>query len=306
MRSLRTDLAMESFSGRQNIQGVRIDTLKEKDITQTTVHIDSPEAAEEFKKPCGVYITIQSKNLPELGADIDKRLLSKIHGTLRTLLPASGDVLVIGLGNRHMTADALGAKVVEMIVVTRHLKEAVSETIKKRLRGVCAAAPGVLGVTGIETAEVVKGLIERVKPSAVIAVDALAAMACERICTTVQITNTGISPGSGVGNHRLGLNRETLGIPVIAIGVPMVVYAATIARDAIASISKELLNDQGPAEVMLDTLFAQLDSGPMGEMVVTPREIDALVAQIARTLALGINKALQPMLSDEEITQMMH
>lgn len=305
MRSLRTDLAMESFSGRQNIQGVRIDTLKEKDITQTTVHIDSPEAAKEFKKPCGVYITIQSKNLPELGADIDKRLLSKIHGTLQTLLPASGDVLVIGLGNRHMTADALGAKVVEMIIVTRHLKEAVSETIKKRLRGVCAAAPGVLGVTGIETAEVVKGLIERVKPSAVIAVDALAAMACERICTTVQITNTGISPGSGVGNHRLGLNRETLGVPVIAIGVPMVVYAATIARDAIASISKELL-DQRPTEATLETLFSQLDSGPMGEMVVTPREIDALVAQIARTLALGINKALQPMLSDEEITQMMH
>ena len=153
------------------------------------------------------------------------RLAEMTAAELRRLLPDEGEVLVVGLGNRYMTADALGSRTVERIFVTRHLEQKGV----RRLRSVSAMAPGVLGITGVETAEMVHGVVERTKPTAVIAVDALAAMDTDRICTTIQVANTGIQPGSGVGNHRAGLTLETLGIPVIAVGIPMVVHASVIA-----------------------------------------------------------------------------
>ncbi|MBQ8536956.1 MAG: GPR endopeptidase [Clostridia bacterium] len=307
MRTVRTDLAMESYSSNQhNTRGVRINTQEEQGIKQTTVYIDTLEAAQRLMKSCGVFVTILSDQLPHADCEMQKRMASQISRTLCKLLPQEGDVMVIGLGNRHVTADALGAKVVEGTLVTRHLKDNVNHELLGRLRGVCAVAPGVLGVTGMETAEVVKGLVERIHPCAIIAIDALAAMACERICTTIQITDTGISPGSGVGNHRLGLTKETLGVPVIAIGVPMVVYAATIAKDALAILSEEMLKGSEQHEAVLDALFDRLNRGQMGEMIVTPREIDELVQHIAQILAMGINMALQPRLNPAEIPMLMH
>ena len=225
------------------------------------------------------------------------RLAGMTAAELRRLLPDEGEVLVVGLGNRYMTADALGSRTVERIFVTRHLEQKGV----RRLRSVSAMAPGVLGITGVETAEMVHGVVERTKPAAVIAVDALAAMDTDRICTTIQVANTGIQPGSGVGNHRAGLTLETLGIPVIAVGIPMVVHASVIARDAL----KQILcrdSEEEQAELMAEQLTRNL----LGEMVVTPRNIDELVLHLADTLALAINAALQSEFTLDELSRRLH
>ena len=164
----------------------------------------------------------------------------------------------------------------------------------------------MLGVTGMETAEVVHGVVERVRPAAVIAVDALAARESSRIGTTIQVTDTGILPGSGVGNHRMGLTKESLGVPVIAIGVPMVVYAAVIARDALGLLLQDMGMAEGEHEQAMDAMIAKVIQQGMGEMVVTPREVDELVGRVARVLSDGLNFALQARLSEEEITALSH
>ena len=222
------------------------------------------------------------------------------------LLPPFGDVLVIGLGNRRITADALGSHVLESLLITRHMKDVTPDELTGRLRGVCAIAPGVLGVTGMETAEMVLGITQRVRPAAVIAIDALAARESGRICTTIQVTDTGIRPGSGVGNHRMEISRETLGVPVIAIGVPMVVYAAVIARDALSLLVRDMgLSEEEHAQAM-DALVTKVTAEGLGELVVTPREVDEMVGRVAQIIALGINIALQKRLSEEEILLLSH
>ena len=202
---------------------------------------------------------------------------------------------MLGLGNRRMTADALGDRVVSGILVTRHLQE------NEELRSVCAVSPGVLGVTGVETAELVRGLVERLKPAAVLAVDALAAMETSHIATTVQLTDTGIMPGSGVGNHRLGITADVLQVPVIAMGIPMVVYASTIVRDALQNIISSEKNEEEAHE-----LACQLIRQSKSDLVVTPRNIDELVAGLADMLALAVNSALQPASSIDELTHYLH
>ena len=233
--------------------------------------------------------------------------LSGVLGmTLDGMLPELGAVLVIGLGNRRITADSLGPRVVDGVLVTRHMRENTPASLKGRLRAVSAVAPGVLGVTGMETAEVVRGIVEHTRPEAVIAVDALAARETARICTTMQIADTGIQPGSGVGNHRLGLNEESLGVPVIAVGVPMVVYAATIARDALELLMEDLAPDGEEHAGALDALVDRVVARRLGDLVVTPREVDERVTRMADLLALGINRALQPRLDKDEIPALMH
>ncbi len=303
---IRTDLAMESRELAGGLSGISTYTLQHGAIEETRVCIETEEAARALDKARGTYITLARPGLAQCLAGERLEMSRAIAEALRGLLPPNGDLLAVGLGNRHMTADALGSRVLEDLLVTRHLKDLPDESLHGRLRGVCAVAPGVLGVTGLETAEAVKGIVEHVHPAAVIAIDALAARESSRICTAIQITDTGIRPGSGVGNHRAGLTKETLGVPVIAIGVPMVVYASVIARDALGMLLQDIGMDEAAHAQAVDTLIGKLARQGMGELVVTPREVDELVGRVGRIIADGLNLAFQPHLSEEEIQLLSH
>ncbi len=291
----RTDLAMERtvYPGGMG-EGVAVQTQQDGDAEITWVRIQSEAAARRLGKAEGTYWSMVHPNLPFLTPEERISVARQVAQTLRILLPPEGDVLVLGLGNRRMTADALGDRVVSGILVTRHMEDA-------ELRRVCAMSPGVLGVTGVETAELACGLVERLKPAAVLVVDALAAMEADHIGTTIQLTDTGIHPGSGVGNHRLGITRDLLHIPVIAMGIPMVVYASTIVRDALRSILSSEKDDHEAYE-----MAQQLVGNAKSDLVVTPRNIDELVAGLADMLALAINSALHPKYSIDELTHYLH
>lgn len=292
----RTDLAMERTVHPGGMgEGVSVETQHEGDAEITWVHIHTAGAAQRLGKPMGTYWTMQHPELPILSPEERIDVARSVAQTLRIMLPPRGDVLVLGLGNRRMTADALGDRVISGILVTRHMQG------NDALRGVCAMSPGVLGVTGVETAELAMGLVDRLQPSAVLVVDALAAMETSRIGTTIQLTDTGIHPGSGVGNHRIGITQETMHVPVIALGIPMVVYASTIVRDALKTI---LSSETGEKEAF--DMAEQLAGRAQGDLVVTPRNIDELVAGLADTLALAINSALQPAYSIDELTHYLH
>ena len=307
MRGYRTDLAMECVDEQGgHLEGVRVSTHRAGGVRHTRIRIESLRAAEALGRDRGEYVTLECDGLAQLdgrGRDTLARLLAI---DLRRMLPADGEILVVGLGNRNVTADALGTRVVERMLVTRHLHDTLAQELRGKLRGVSAIAPGVLGLTGIETAELCRGLVKHVQPSAVVAVDALAAYESQRICTAVQITDTGIQPGSGVGNHRLGLTKETLGVKVIAVGVPMVVYASTIARDAMTRLVDSCGAFAPSEEQTAQKLMQQTAEGVLGNMVVTPREIDELVLNVASLLADGLNQALQPALDARTLHHYLH
>lgn len=289
----RTDLAMERTGYPGGLgEGVSVQRQQQGASEMTWVRVESDRAAERLGKAKGRYWTLTDAQLPTMPPEERMRVARQVAQILRMMLPPQGTVLVLGLGNRRMTADALGDRVVSGILVTRHLQE-------KSLRDVCALAPGVLGITGVETAELAKGLVERVQPSAVVVVDALAAMETSHIATTIQVTDTGICPGSGVGNHRKGITAETMHVPVIAIGIPLVVYASTIVRDALRDIMKSDCADAMEAA-------QELTSGFSGDFVVTPRNIDELVAGLADLLALSVNGALQSNMELEELSMYLH
>ena len=289
----RTDLAMERAQDSGNMGGVCMQNTQAGPFSICEIEIQSAEAAERLQKPAGRYITLETPPIHGLSAQERQTLAREIAERLAPLLPPFGDVLTVGLGNRHITSDALGSRVAEGVLVTRHLKDTLPDSLRGRLRGVSALCPGVLGVTGMETADMVRGAVEQTRPSAVIAIDALSARACGRIGTAIQITDTGILPGSGVGNHRAGLTRDTLGVPVIAIGVPTVVYSAVIVRDALAALRAE--NPEELARQLTDQ-----------DMVVTPREIDQMVGELGQVLSMGINLALQPRMDANEIATLMN
>lgn len=302
---VRTDLAMES-NGLTDVMGVETRIRRIGDVEEMTVVIQSQEASRQLNKPCGRYVTLSGGDFIHAAPQERIALARALCGVLRSMLPPQGDLLVVGLGNRHMTADALGSQVIDALLITRHMQGVTLPVLKGRLRGVCAVAPGVLGITGMETAEMVQGIMEHVRPSAVIAIDALAARESRRIGATIQVTDTGISPGSGVGNHRLGLNRETLGVPVIAVGVPMVVYASVIARDALSLLLQDFGIPEQEHASAVDGMIKRVIQEGLGEMVVTPREVDELVGKVARILADGLNLALQPDLTEQEIFALSH
>ena len=303
----RTDLALEAaddlaarakkFSLPEGIQ--RLESLQEG-YPVTDIRVTG-DGARTLGKPAGRYITVDLTPCFQRQQAFFHRAVWCIAYQLRALLPHVGrrsQVLVVGLGNRAMTPDAIGPIAVENLLVTRHMGDCLPRDVP--MSSVCAAAPGVLGVTGMETAEILRGMVAHVKPDAVIAVDALAARSSKRIASTIQITDTGITPGSGVGNHRKALDRRTLGVPVIAVGVPLVVYASTIASDALCAL--------GEGEVEEERIAACVErvvSEKLGEMIVTPRDVDALVERMAGVLADGINQALHPSLSSSEIAQLM-
>ena len=274
-------------------------------IERTVVRIEDEENARLLGRPMGTYVTLSCPQTMSIDLKTRQALSCELGRVIREMLPSGArTVLVTGLGNRSVTPDALGPRTGERVLVTRHMEGCLPGDVEERLGSVCAAAPGVLGVTGIETAEVLRGMAQHVRPDAIIAVDALAARDSRRICSTIQVADTGIAPGSGVGNHQKALTRQTLGAPVIAVGVPMVVYAATIASDAMGA----LIRSGGATEQEEEKLSACVErvvSEQLGEMIVTPREVDALVERMAGVVAEGINLALHPALSREEIAQLM-
>ena len=306
MQQYRTDLAMERVSDCGSLSGVRTENAQLGIFSRNIVEIQSDDAARQLQKARGQYITFHTQPLKTLSQQEIMEFSSLIARSLQHLLPPEGDILIIGLGNRRITSDALGSRVTESVLVTRHLKNVLSPSLQGRLRSVCALSPGVLGVTGMETCDIVKGAVDHAKPAAVICVDALAARECSRIGTTVQLTDTGILPGSGVGNHRQGLTKETLGVPVIAIGVPLVVYTAVIVRDALNILLNDMEEDEESRNIAADSLISRIIGEDIGEMVVTPREIDEMVSSLSNVLALSLNIALQSRLSRDEIIMLTH
>ncbi len=293
MQRYRTDLARESRELAGNdLQGVTQSKEQHGPLLVERIVIETPEAADRLDKPQGRYITIDADNLSDREPEVFTALSERIAEELSKLLdgiPEQADMMVIGLGNRFVTPDALGPETADRIYVTRHIRTNAPELAPQGMRAVSAMAPGVLGTTGMETVEVVKGLVEHAKPAAVICVDALAARSTDRIHRTVQLSDTGISPGSGIGNMRDTLNRETLGVPVIAIGIPMVVYAATIAADTIGMVAQRTgLPDNEALRALVDEVVRE----HFGPMIVTPKDIDLLTEDAAEILSNGINRML--------------
>jgi len=300
MLEFRTDLAMENLAGDLSYPGVEVHRWQESDIELIEVVICTDEAARALGKPRGNYLTLECPLLREHDPDARIAMSTLLAEELGRLLESedTAPVLVVGLGNRSITPDALGPAVIDKTLVTRYVMNA--EFANNSLRSVCAVAPGVLGVTGVETAELVESLVRDIRPRAVICIDSLAARDSRRIGCTIQISNTGIQPGSGVGNHRKPFSRETLGVDVIAVGIPTVIYAATLARDAFAMLSDEEKHEQA-----LDALEKDLLDTSLGNLIVTPRDIDAIVKNCAVLVAAAVNRALQPNLSEAEIAAMM-
>lgn len=296
MLKRRTDLALEakelwaeSAEKETKLEGVRArDSLREG-YQVTTVDILDEQGASSLGKPVGSYVTVQLDALARREEDAFGRAARAIAAELNGLLklPEEATCLVVGLGNRAITPDAIGPGVTDHTMVTRHLVEQVPEHFGS-FRPVAALAAGVLGTTGVESGELVKAVAEKIRPGCIIAVDALASRSMDRVCTTVQLANTGIVPGSGVGNHRAALNRETLGVPVIAVGVPTVVDAGTLAADILAEAGQEGLDPEALA-------------GAGDGLMVTPRDIDQRVADLVKVIGYGINLALQPGLTIEDV-----
>lgn len=291
----RTDLALEvreSFpEDHKEIQGVILtkERKEEEKIETTRVEIKDERGERAMGKPRGTYITIESSYLREKDESYQKPIARALKKYLEEL---SGGLkgkktLIAGLGNREVTPDALGPYVVDNLFTTRHLIKEFGEALKEKyeMESVSAIAPGVMAQTGMESSEILKGIIEETKPDLVIVVDALAARSTSRVNATIQLTNTGISPGAGIGNNRKALNEKSLGVKVIALGVPTVVDAATIVEDRMG----EALGKKGYNEDEIQRFLGELDYHSMGSLFVTPKTIDEEVKQISYTISEALN-----------------
>lgn len=294
MNNIRTDLALEarevwkeSAEETSELRGVSARELVSNGFPVTRVTILDEEGERALRKKRGSYITVELSGISRRDAKTFPKAIETIAGELSHILPEGrGCVLIVGLGNDGITPDAVGKSTVENIVVTRHLVDTLPELFGN-LRPVSAVTPGVLGMTGVESGEIIRGVCDKVKPDFIIVIDALASMRLSRLCKTVQITDTGIVPGSGVGNARAAITRETMGVPVIAIGVPTVVDIATIIRsfadDSGVEISPEKLSECSE------------------KLLVTPKDIDIHISDIGRILGYAINSVLQSDMSIEDM-----
>ena len=309
LTQVRTDLAIEAaenFSDQDNsLAGVTVRESEDSHahIHITYVHIRTEEGAKKLGKPVGRYITMETPYLALADEDYHKEITQVLMEQLELLIPQirKKKVLVAGIGNREITPDSLGPKVVDHLFITRHLiREYGTESkVTKGFGVVSAIAPGVMAQTGMEGREVIGGVIRETKPDVALIIDALAARSVHRLNATIQLTDTGISPGSGVGNHRHGLNRETLGIPVVAIGIPTVIDAATIVNDTVSSLL-DVLKQQNFYKEVFDSvrsfddqekymLFRELMAPEMAGMFVTPKDIDQTMEKISYTISEAIN-----------------
>lgn len=319
----RTDLALEAheiYTEEKHIDeivGVDIENFNEERVNVTRVKISNERGSSALKKPVGDYVTLE---IPEYVHETKENfdgIIRIFSRELRRMLPKRTNdsvTLVVGLGNRNITADALGPKAVDGLLVTRHLFELMPDDISEGIMPVCAISPGVLGITGIETNEIIKGVVQRVKPDVIIAIDALASRSISRVMTTIQLSNTGIKPGAGVGNERGGLDLETLGVPVIAVGVPTVVDAATMANDTIDMVIENISShtdkdtrfykmlkniDKNEKYALIDEVLKK----SFTNLVVTPKEVDEIIDDLAEIISDGINICMHSCINTENVSR---
>ncbi|MBQ2973066.1 MAG: GPR endopeptidase [Clostridia bacterium] len=281
----RTDLALERCENlaQKDLDGILVESYDSNGATVTRIDVINASGEKTIGKPQGRYVTVEVAPFAKHAQFIDKSL-DAVKEEIRRMLPEKGSVLVAGLGNSKITPDALGPKCASMIFATRHITgELLKETGFEGLRSVSAFSTGVLGETGAEAGEMIKGIVEMLKPDTVITVDALAARDVSRLGTTIQMCNTGIVPGSGVGNARLEISKRTIGVPVISIGVPTVVDAATLISDFAQGVNESDIPEQAE------------------NMMVTPREVDMMIERAAKLTSLAINCALQPEIAPEDM-----
>lgn len=280
--NFRTDLALErcEFLGEKNIEGIEIERFDAKGATVSRIDVVNEKGAQTVEKPVGRYVTVEVTPFAKHAQFIDDSF-GALCDEMKRMIPEEGSVLVAGLGNIRITPDALGPKCASMIFATRHITgELLESTGLDGLRSVSAFSTGVMGETGAEASELIEGAVKTLKPDVVITVDALAARSVSRLGNTVQMCNTGIVPGSGVGNSRKEISKRTLGVPVIAIGVPTVVDAATLVSDYSGTNKVE---DEAKT------------------MMVTPREVDLMIERAAKLTSLAINCALQKGIKPEDM-----
>jgi len=360
--SVRTDLAVEAReivsenNGMKEIPGIKFQTEEEDGMTISRVEVLDMEGARTIGKLPGKYLTFEIPGLRRQDSELQNRVATRFakefHAFLEQLgIQKEASALVVGLGNWNVTADAIGPMVVENLLITRHLFKLMPDEVDEGYRPVSAISPGVLGITGIETSEIVLGVVQQAKPDFVIAIDALAARSLERVNTTIQVSDTGINPGSGVGNKRKPLNKETLGVPVISVGIPTVVDAATIVHDAmnylLAYLGRQVKESRNPSpssrlipenmnvpgkvkkyteedlpepheQKMILGLVGELTPeqkrqligevlSPMGHnLIVTPKEVDDYVEDIANVVANGLNAALHSAVNMKNVSAYTH
>mgnify|MGYP001632221134 CR=1 FL=1 len=299
---IRTDLALENreiYRSAQKIEDeipgieTEIDD-SDSDILITKVKILSDEGANALGKPIGNYITIESQMMNDEVENIDNKIIQKVSEIIKDIshLVKSDTVLVVGLGNGDVTPDALGPKVIENLQITRHLIEYAPEYVKEGTRAVSAIIPGVLGTTGIETSEIVKGIVDRINPNLVIVIDALASKNMDRISKTIQISDTGIIPGSGVGNSRFAITKDVLGVPTIVIGVPTVVGVPTIVDEAIKYVIDKNEDETKKEELKQTNYMKEILENKKFDFMVTPKDIDDIISNLSSLVADSINMAL--------------
>lgn len=308
MDSIRTDMAKEAVD---IISGGKIDGIKameysfDDDISVSIVDVLNDKGEKILNKNMGRYVTIEYLNGIIGNKDYSNKLSKCVSLEIKKMIPKINPcdtVLVVGLGNKNFTADALGPLTCEKVFVSRHIKEYVPEMIDNRTSGVCAIATGVLGETGIESFDIIDGIVNKIDIKLIIVIDALAAGSFSRLGTSVQLSNAGISPGSGVGNKRNAINKEAFNIPVVAIGVPTVVYASAIFNDI---INNTVLNTDIDNKVM-QRITDSIQSIEGEDMIMTPKDIDIIVERSSKILADSLNLALHGHLSAYEIEKYMN
>ncbi len=318
--SIRTDLALEAcemLKAKEEtiLDGIKSVTKIRNGVEITCVEICNENGSKAAGKPIGKYITVETPKIRGNDPEVKENVIKETSEMLAFLINPNRykNILIAGLGNRYITPDSLGPKVVSKILVTRHIKGTLPESIDENVASVAAIAPGVMGITGIETGEILSGIVEKIKPDLLIAIDALAARKFSRINSVIQMADSGISPGSGVGNRRMTLDKNTLGIPVIAIGVPTVVDAATLVNDTMDRILAEM------AAASKDKAFYDMLNSIDGDerydlindlltpyaenMFVTPKEVDAVIERLAEIISNAINIAIHPALTAEDINR---
>lgn len=305
------NMAVERTGG--EISGVSVEE-EEKDVAKVTrIEVLNQMGSKKISKPPGNYITIEAESLRQTNRQVHEDLSGILAAEVNNLIDYPSltqnpnqipTILVIGLGNWNATPDALGPQVIHHLLVTRHIYNSADSESKRGIRPVCALAPGVLGLTGIETAEIIKGVVDRVQPDLIVAIDALAAKESDRLASTLQISDTGIYPGSGVGKRRIGITKKDMGVPVIAMGMPTVINSVNIVNDTIKTISKNneidinLSQQRQTQKQVIESVLQPF----LGDMIVTPKGIDKLIRDTSRVIAGGINIALHPDVKTENVS----